>query len=242
MGEKSILVLCEEIDLDALWAWRELSALSQARLDLVTSGMLAHALTWSHSVSGHQASVEIGLADGRKIRSDAVSGVLNRLINAPDRPTPPSAAESEYARQEWSAFFVSWLHALPGPMLNRPRPAGLSGAHRGIAEWTALAVQAGLPVKPCRLPVATSPAPLGGAPGRSWVIGDTVLGLASFDLQLANACRRLATRADCRLLGIDFERDDRGVWRFAGATPFPHLREGGPPLLRALATALEITI
>lgn len=241
MDERSVLVLCEEIDLDALWAWRELSALAGARLNLVTSGMLANALSWSHTISNNGASVEIGLADGRKIRSDAVAGVLNRLINAPHRLTPASDAEAQYAQQEWNAFFVSWLHALPGPMLNRPKPAGLCGLHRGIGEWTSLAVQAGLPVKRCHLP-ETAPAVPQGDAGRAWVVGDAVLGCASTDPQMAGRCRMLAERASCGLLGIDFERDSTGTWQFTGATPFPLLREGGTPLLRALAAALHLPV
>lgn len=57
--------------------------------------------------------------------------------------------------------------------------------------------------------------------------------------EIGAACRRLGELAETALLGISFTVSVEGVWAFAGATPRPDLRLGGPELLDVLAAALR---
>lgn len=232
-------MLCAETDLDALWAARELAAAGLAPLELVTAGMLASALRWSHEIEASGgARVEIALADGRVIRSEEVAGVFNRLTYVPPPGDGLQLADSAYAAQEWQAFLVSWLHCLPGPVLNRVHPLGLSGSERPAPDWTHLAAQAGLPVIPWRSTAAAETPPVAHA-RLVWVVGPQVLGTAPEEEAVADGCRRLAHAADCALLGIGMCADAAGGWRFSTATALPPLRPGGPALIAALAAALR---
>jgi len=55
---------------------------------------------------------------------------------------------------------------------------------------------------------------------------------------LAAGAARLAEAVGAQTLGVDLVRAD-GRWVFAGATPLPDLRAGGPPVLDALAQVLR---
>lgn len=186
------------------------------------------------------------LADGRVVDSRVVAGTLNRLVGVPPlllevaQPT-----DREYAGQEMFAFFLSWLHCLPGPMLNRPTPQGLSGAWRHDSEWAVLAAEAGLRTSPYRM---TSQAQTGG-----WsfsddvlreehvatvvVVGEEVIG-GPGGAEVNQGCRRLAVLADTELLGVDLVEDQPGSWAFLQAVPQPELRVGSEPLLDALVKTL----
>ena len=176
MVTERILVLCAESDLDALWAWRGLNARGAERVGLVTAGMLTHALRWSHTIVGGRPRSEATLADGRTLRSDEVTAVLNRLTDVPHGARAGSAhRDAAYVEQEWAAFLLSWLHAFPQPMLNRPTAFGLAGAVRPAVDWTELARQAGLPVIPSRLGSGMTPVVPGGPRRLVWVVGGAVL-------------------------------------------------------------------
>ena len=233
------LVLCAEDDLSALWAWRGMAALGVAPLMLVTVGMLASALRWSHSVGEGAASVEVELADGRILRSDEIGGVLNRLTHLPPPASKASIADEAYAGMERAAFSLSWLHCLRGPVLNRASPQGLSGCDRGPADWAALAVQAGLPILPVQ---QTWPAPSAASSAsycaRAFAVGTHFIGLPLGTDAWRAACARFVAATHCDLLGIDFAMGPDGVLRLAGATPLPDLRPGGAALLQALAIEL----
>lgn len=233
------LVLCSETDLAALWAWRGLAALGGEPPVLVTAGLLTSALRWTHRVGEGAATVEIALADGRVLRSGEIGGVLNRLTHLPLRTAGASAVDRAYAEQEWGAFAVSWLHALPGPMLNRPSPLGLSGIERGPADWAALAAEAGLPVVAMRQtwPPAVAAPLMAGT--RAFAVGGAFVGLPPGGEAWGAACRRFVAVTGCGLLGMDFTLGADGTWRLAGATTLPDLRAGGRPLLHALAAALR---
>lgn len=229
------LVLCAETDLDALWAWQGLRARLNGPVELVTTGLLTHALRWRHELGEGTPTVEIALADGRVLRSGEIGGVINRLTYVPLDAAAASPADRAYAEQEWNAFLLSWLHALPGPMLNRPAPLGLAGALRPAAIWMDLAAKAGLPVQATRFP-EVAPRPPAGC--RALVVGKRVLS-APLGEDLSAGCVRLAALAGCGLLGVDFSQDALGRWRFSDALPTPPLRRGGATLLTALTEALQ---
>lgn len=180
------------------------------------------------------------------VDSRAVGGTLNRLVG-----TPPSALagaqadDRDYAAQELFALFLSWLHCLPGPMLNRPTPQGLSGAWRHDSEWAVLAAQAGLRTVGYRMTSEAAAA--------RWSFSDEALQEERVDTVLVvggrlvggpkandvtQGCLRLAELAQTELLGIDLVEDRRGAWAFLQAVPQPELRLGEETFLDALTDCL----
>lgn len=228
------LVLCDSSDLAALWAWRELSR-RLAGVRLVTSEALVYAARWEHRVDSCRTSTTITLGDGRVIRSEEVRGTLNRLLVLPGDHLRAVAADREYAGAELLAFFASWLHALPKPVLNPASPSGLSGGAqwRDHSEWLWLAAQSGLDVPPYVENESTVPERVADLGTRTlMVIGDRVVG-PPHPAQVAAGCIALARRTNLGILGIGFDG-----WSFRHATVVPDLREGGSDAIDALAEAL----
>jgi len=238
-----VLVLCEESDLAALWAARCLQSRGLT-VEIVTGVDLAAAERWEHRVGRSGATLDLTLAGGnRRLSSAEVKGGLNRLsflpsawlqrVGGPDR---------DYAIQELHALYLSWLHALPGPLLNRPTPQGLCGNWRHPSAWVALAARAGLPVSPYRQSSDDDPAelwqPAKLPPAATvFVVGERVIPPAGAPADLHEACRRLACAAGASLLGIDFAPSRDAGWEFSGASVMPDLVRGGEPLADALAEA-----
>jgi hypothetical protein len=240
------LAFCDSIDQAALWAVEGLRARGLAPLAWVSPEELARSRSWEHRVNRTGADIAITLADGSRVEGQAVRGVLNRLVTVPYEPLRRIEPEDrEYASQELTAFFLSWLHALPGPVLNRATPQGLSGAWRHRSEWVWLAAQAGLPTPRHRqssspggeLRDAEGTVPA-GAVATVLVTGRHVFA-ENVSLSILSGCRRLARLTGTPLLGIDFTADAGGAWTFSGATPHPDLRLGGNALLDTLASALQ---
>jgi hypothetical protein len=242
------LVLCSANDLPALWAYRGLQQRGLAPLELVSAELLASSLTWEHRVGSDPATIHIGLADGRRIDGETVEGTLNRLFQVPMlhwRKADPR--DQGYVLEELNAFWLSWLHALPGPMFNRPRSQGLGGDWRHESEWVWLASQAGLPVpvyvqsdreqidewsgelrlRPAQAAVKTVIVAAGQPCG------------ANAPPDVVEACLRLAGMTGTALLGMDFIEGEAGPWTFAGASSTPDLMQGGEALLDVLASALK---
>lgn len=232
------LVLCGETDLAALWAWRELRNRGIKPLELVTAGVLSNALRWRHELGRGEPDFEIALTDGRILRRCEIGGVLNRLTHVPLSAQRIALTERTYAEQEWSAFFISWLHALPGPTLNRVTPHGLSGGMRTRTDWLALARHAGLPIQPTRLSYPASQEPSRAVSCSAIVIGNHVLGRPSRDASWAAACVHLADAAGCGILGLQFALAPDGHWPFIEATPLPDLSAGGTALIDLLIDEL----
>ena len=228
------LVLCHTEDAAALWAHEELRRRGLDPVELVSAEALACTLGWSHRVGAAGAAVEIALADGRRIESSAVRGALNR-IRAVQSPFWNAAElkEREYVQQELYAFYVSWLHCLPGPVLNPAAAGGLCGTWRHRSLWTRMALDCGLDAEPFLSGNGAAPA----AAETVFVAGHAVVH-PRVPAEVAEGCRRLARAAETPLLGIGFTQQ-RGAWRFVDATHSPDLRAGGPPLMDALAEALR---
>ena len=139
---------------------------------------------------------------------------------------------------------MSWLRAFPGPVLGRPTPQGLCGRWRPASEWAVLAAQAGLPTP--RLVQGTAHGEWGEQDRRSSTPrpdrhGGGRGGRASARrtlAPLAGACATLARLAGADVLGVELARLRDGV-AFAGATPLPDLRAGGPGVLDAIASSLR---
>jgi hypothetical protein len=238
-----ILVLCEETDVSALWAAEALQMRGLSPT-VLTGAVLASAERWEHRIGRSGADCEIRLSDGTCLRGRETGGVLNRL------PAVPSAwlrrfggPDFNYAMQEMYAFYLSWLHALPGPKLNPPMPQGLCGNWRHPSAWTALAARAGLPVRPFRQTSGEDPAspwqtPVELSTATVHVAGARVVGPQPLVQSHGTACLRLSEAAGAPLLGIDFAPDINGQWKMIRVSVMPDLVCGGEELADALTTAL----
>jgi hypothetical protein len=241
------LVLCAPSDLSALWAYEGLQQRGLDPLRLVTTEELTYGVRWEHRVGTDGARVEITLANGTHIRSKDLRGVLNRIVYVPTgNLLLIQPADRDYVQEELGTFFLSWLYALPGPMLNRPSPQGLSGSWRHASEWLWLAARAGLPTATYRqsshdLSQGTSTATSVAPPGtrvRTILVVDGHLAGHPAPAHILDGCLRLGALAKTELLGVDFTVEAGGRWTFVGATTHPDLRPGGKQFLDLLARAL----
>jgi hypothetical protein len=232
-------VVCAANDLAALWAARGLAARGLQPLEVVTAEALAYNLRLAHSVTVKgRARTTFTLADGRIFDSTAIRGALNRLQTLPSEHLRGAGEiDRQYAEQELYALFLSWLHGLPGPVLNPPSPQGLSGAWRHQSEWLWRAAQAGLPTITYAQSERYAPSP--SVAQRTLIVAGGVCCGARAAPEISAAAARLAQAAQTPLLGLDFHLDPAGRWLFANANPAPDLRLGGEPLLDALAAALQ---
>lgn len=244
------LVLCSSSDMSAHWAFQGLAQMGLAPLQLVTAESLASARAWEHRVNSSGAEVTITLANGALIRSSQVRGVLNRLV-APSDFTARSAVEADrqYAAAEMQAFYLSWLHSLPGIVINRPSPLGLCGQWLHASEWTLRAGLAGLGTCTYRQSARESAAIADArraslsrersAARHVITLREEVFG-TQVPEDVAHACTRLAKAAKTELLGLKFNCREGDEWSFADATALPDLRPGGTSLLRRLAQILVL--
>lgn len=244
------LVLCTSDDHPALWAAERLRARGLTPLVVLTPELLHHSFEWQHRLDNdHPPSVAFTLADRRRIRGEAIRGVLNRIAALPPRlveALPPS--DRAYALQEWAALHISWLSSLPAPVLNLPVIHGLCGAWRHQSQWTWLASRAGLRTSTFRAdpgrragsdtglrPVASRDAAprnaLGNPSLRTVCVVDGVAVDESLQADVRAACGRLGSLAATRLIGITI---DGATGTFVGASPRPDLRVGGEPLIEVL--------
>ncbi|MBV9930258.1 MAG: hypothetical protein JO013_04855 [Alphaproteobacteria bacterium] len=236
------LILCEEGDVAAAWAAEQLRHRGVA-VDVVTSDALGAATRWVHRVDSRTADVEIDLADGRLIRSAAAVPILNRLSLVPLRALRAAAGQDYgYAVQEMFALYLSWLHAWPAPVINRPAPQGLSGAYRHPSAWRAFAAEAGLAFRPWAQSSADPPAlswtTSEPAAATAFVVAGRAVLPPLLPPTLAEPLIHVAARARLALAGFDFAHDAKQGWAMVGASPLPHLPAGGEAVIGALAEAL----
>lgn len=242
------LIACNRGDVAAIWAARGLAERGLAPVEVVSAEALAYSTGFEHRLGDDGPSVRFELTDGRRIASEEVSGLLNRLTHAPmEHLGIAPESEREYAMQEVSAFFLSWLTAMPGPVLNRPVPFGLAGPSMDPFQWLTLAARAGLPAPVRRAPATrgqNGDAPQAGsgspaAPSCNVVVACGATYGPPLPERLAAACVRLAELSGADLLGVELRPGASGQLEFAAAHALPDLRIGGEPLIDGLAGALR---
>jgi hypothetical protein len=238
-----VLVVCEETDLAAFWAAERLQSRGLP-VEIVTGADLAAAERWEHRLGRSGTTLALTFAGGgRCLHSRDVRGVLNRLSFLPSAWLQRiGGADRDYAIQEMYALYLSWLHALPGPLLNRPTPQGLCGNWRHPSAWAVLAARAGLPVASYRQSSEDDPAETWRAASEPpaatvFVVGERVIAPPVVTADQWESCLRLARAAGTMMLGIDFAPATKGGWEFSGASVMPDLIRGGEPLADALAEA-----
>ena len=234
------LIACHPGDDAALWVARGLTRRGLDPVEVLSAESLAYSTAIEHRLGAGAPSVRIGVADGRTVASDRVRGIVNRIVHPPMGHLAVSREEDrEYAMQEVSALFLSWLTAMPGPVLNRPAPFAMAGPSLDSLQWHALAARAGLPVPALRVPDGRN------GHGAAWAIPDCNVVVACGAVFGAtppgparDSCLRLAELSGAEILGIELRRNGGEEWRFAGAHPMPDLRVGGEALVDHLATEL----
>jgi hypothetical protein len=238
-----LVVLCHSYDASALWAFERLRARGR-RVELVLVESLgSDGTSWRHELGGDRASTEIGLGDGRRLRSGEVTAVLNRMLQPP--PAPVAAAvpdDAEYVRNELTAFAASWIRTLAPRVVNEPTPQGLAGRWRAPVHWRILALEAGLPAAPLELDSRHPPPLVYGVDGEASTMVPTIGGEPFADMPAAvrEAARRFAALAETPLLGLRFAGADpgRAGWRLLDATPYPDLMSAGEAGIDALEVQL----
>lgn len=239
------LVLCSSSDPSGLWVHQGLKQLGVAPLELVLAEWLAYGTQWEHRLDASGAHLKIALPDGRVLCSSRIRGAINRLV-APAPALAQRAAESDkdYAQAELQAFYLSWLHGLPGVVVNRPTAVGLCGSWYHPSEWAYRASLAGLPVPTYRQSSHDAPDLCYRSPA---VEGARTLNVIAFQGEtfggtlpenIVRGCTKLAEDAQAEMLGIEFCAAENGDWAFASANPCPDLSVGGSPLLARLAQTL----
>lgn len=226
----------------ALWAARGLRERGLLPLEIVSDKELAFSRRIAHTITNAQPAIEIALADGRVIEGTAVRGTLNRLQQVPaDHLGAASPKDRQYAQQELFALFLSWLHGMPGSVVNRPTPHGLSGSWRHWSQWSWMAGNCGLATNTYRQDEWGE----NGAGNTQAMANQTVIVLdngcfgPSRPAPVTEGCVRLAELSENRLLGVGFQITRENSWLVTAVTPLPDLRIGGQALLDALAGVLQ---
>jgi hypothetical protein len=179
---------------------------------------------WRHSLDAPADGVAI--VSGQPVCVAEISGVLVRLPCVYEQElTYIAPADRGYVAAEMTAFLLSWLTALPCPVLNRPTPTCLAGPFWRPEQWAYAAARAGIPVAPVRCRVAPG-ATLENttAPGVTTravtVVGEHCVG--ERDEALIHHARTLAGAAKVALLAVRFSGSAPGA-SFMDADLWPHL-------------------
>jgi len=244
-----LLVLHEAYDLSASWLADRLRARGRAVCDLPAAMLGAAALRWHHRLGVAGVDFTLAHPDGTGVSPRSYGGTVNRLHYLPLALLARiGGADEDYARNELYALFLSWMNALPRPLLNAPTPQGLAGNWRHPSAWTALAHAAGLRVVPWRQNAASDPErgwAIPDQPGEVTVIivGDrlvppTAQTRISIPAEVEMACIALAHDAGAGILGVRLVPDPAiaAGWRFVGANLLPDLSAGGEALVDAVDT------
>ncbi len=235
------LIFSAHNDRTARWAYQGLSTLGLRPLHFVSTESLVNTRVWEHRVGVDGAAIRITLPTGDTVSSADIKGVLNRISTPALAHTRHAVkADGDYANSELTAFYLSWLHALPCPVLNRATPQGLCGRWRHNSEWVALAAAAGLQVLPYRQSCQDAegrgyePLMASDGKGKSVIVLNGKLFGAEVSQETERSCIRLAEMAGMDAMGITLAATSAGTHVFAGASTLPVLELGGTPLLEHL--------
>lgn len=231
------LVVCQDSDPDGPWLAERLALADDVPVELVAASALVHGARWEHRLHAGRPSTVLTLADGRRIDSAAVRGVVNRLLwVGADGFGGASETDREYATTELYALVQSWLHAFGARAINRPAPSGLSGAWRAPCQWRWLARTAGLPVRPYR---SGRPAQEGSGDRTVLVLDGRIVDGRDVPDAIAAGCARLARDGGLELMEARFSVRAPDRWEFEDVSLLPGVQAAGDDLARHLAGALR---
>lgn len=236
-----ILILCHPDDAAAVWldaAWR---AAGVTRVELVSVEQLVFSRGIVHRLDGTGDSGAIRLADGRVLRPERITGIVNRVKYLPTQHfAMAGATDRAYASAELAAFLLAWLNGTAGRVVNPALPGALGGGDVRASAVTHLAAMAGLPTVAWRgstVPTVQQVTTAPPATDTAVVFDGRVFGRV-LPLGLQDGCRRLAALLGVPLLQAFLHRSREHGWRFVDAVPSVDFRAGGRPLASAIAGAL----
>lgn len=234
-----IVILCHPGDAAALWLAGTMQEHRLAGVELITVEQLVYSRRIVYRLSDAGSSGSIALADGRSLRPEAVTGLVNRVAYLPTQHFARAApADRAYAEAELSAFLLAWINGVAGRVINPPRPVALGCETFPLPTLVHLAAMAGLPTEPWRASTSGSDGTALPLPTtHSVVVFDGRLFGALLPRPLQDACRRLAVLLGVSLLQVDLNQTPERGWRFVNASGVVDFRIGGKMLARDLAQA-----
>jgi hypothetical protein len=240
-----IVILCHPHDRAAVWLDDILRRLGVRKLELVAVEQVVFSRHVVHRVTGEGDTGAIRLADGRLLRPEAITGLVNRVQYVPTGHFARAPAiDRVYAASELGAFMLAWLNGVAGRVINPPRPLDFGGGTFDAPTLVHLASMAGLPTAGWRgsttdegSGAAESPLPTHTVvvfDGR--VFGPLVPG------SVQEGSRRLAALLGVPLLEVRFHDSPTRRWRFVSASGLVDFQRAGTPLAAGIARALDVSV
>jgi hypothetical protein len=253
-----IVILCHPGDAAALWLDQTLQQLGVGGVEVVAVEQLVFSRRIVYRLTEAGDSGTIELSDGRLLRPERITGLVNRVQYLPTQHFAAAQPDDRaYAEAELSAFLLAWINGIAGRVVNPPLPFALGGATFQMPTVMQLASMAGLPTRPWRASassvdgVAATVSPMQTVPPTYTVSSTQTLppthGALVFDgrlfgpllpRDLQDGCRRLAALLGAPLLQVMLHHSPEHGWRFVNVSGAVDFRVGGRPLAAALAAAL----
>jgi hypothetical protein len=236
-----IVIACHPEDASAIWLHAALCSLCVEEIELVAVEQLVFSRRIVHRLDGAGDSGEIHLADGRVLRAELTTGLINRVQYLPTQHFATAEAEDRaYATEELRAFILAWLDGIAGRVINPSTPFALDGSAFQPAMVAHLAAMAGLRTMPWRAGTTQGWDDLIPGPEATHiaVVFDGRLFGPPLPRHKQEGCRRLAALLGVPLLQISFHQSFETGWRFLAASGAVDFRIGGQPLATAVAEAL----
>jgi hypothetical protein len=173
----------------------------------------------------HDPAWSIAMLAGSPLSASAIAGVVTRLPGVTEHDlTHIAPSDRTYLAAEMNAFLLAWLTSLECPIVNRPTPQCLSGAHWRQEKWVLTAERLGILARPV---VRRDNAVIDDVDANSrhtvTVVGDKHIGTVA--PALAERAHALAEAATVEVLAVDFDGQGRDA-RFVNASLWPDLADG----------------
>jgi hypothetical protein len=235
------LVISEPNDDSGIWAYQKLKKIGLEPIELVTPEELSYLRGCEYEITSNGSRFEFDLYSRKKIKSESIRGILNRLLYVHTTHFINSE-DAGYASEELNAFFIGWLGSLEVPILNKPLPYNFAGRDRHIAGWRYLAAKSGLRTLKFNSAEEYIPNLIPGTNGYEMtaiILDDTVVDVESaLPSEIKQGCIKLGSLSETRLLQVFFSSMDKELL-FSHATPFPELALGGNTIVDKIKDVLK---
>ena len=143
-----ILVLCHPGDAAALWLASTMRRLGAPGVELATVEELVYSRRIVYRLGDAGSFGSIVLADGRTLRPETITGLVNRVSYLPTQHfARAESGDRAYAEAELNAFLLAWISGVAGRVINPPLPFALGGGTFALPSLTHFAAMAGLPTR-----------------------------------------------------------------------------------------------